>query len=52
MYLLAQHVGTMMDHMTLDEIQTEMQKMVGLSRQLMHVVNFLDDKGFLLPRNP
>jgi hypothetical protein len=41
-----------MDHMTLDEIRIEMQKMVGLSRRLMHAVNFRGDEGFLLPRNP
>jgi hypothetical protein len=31
MYLLVQHVGTTMDHMTLDGIQTELEKMVDLS---------------------
>jgi hypothetical protein len=52
MYLLDQHVCTTMDHMMLDGIWTEMQKMVGLSRRLMHTVNFRGDDMFLLPRNP
>jgi hypothetical protein len=52
MYQLAQHVGTTMDHMTLDGRQTEPQKMVGLSQRLMHAVNFRGDKGYLLPCHP
>jgi hypothetical protein len=52
MYHLAQHVGSTMDHMTLNEIRTELQKMVGLSQRLMHAVNFCGDEGYLLPRQP
>jgi hypothetical protein len=51
MYQLAQHVGLTMDHMTLDGIQTELQKMVSMSQRLMHVVNFRGDEGYLLPRH-
>jgi hypothetical protein len=29
-----------------------MQKMVGLSQWLMHMMNFHDDEGYLLPRHP
>jgi hypothetical protein len=42
-----------MDHMTLDGIQTKLQKMVGLSQRLMHAVNFRGDEGYLLfPSTP
>jgi hypothetical protein len=49
---LAQHVGSTMEHMTLDGIQIELQKMVGLSQRLMHAVNFRGDEGYILPRHP
>jgi hypothetical protein len=52
MYQLAQHMGSTMDHMTSDGIQTELQKMVGLSQRLMQAVNFRGDEGYLLPRHP
>jgi hypothetical protein len=52
MYQLAQHMGETMDHMALDGIQTELQKMVGLSQRLMYAVNFRGDEGYLLPRHP
>jgi hypothetical protein len=39
-----------MDHMTLDGIRIELQKMVG--QRLMHAVNFRGDEGYLLPRDP
>jgi hypothetical protein len=45
-------MGTMMDHMTLDGIRAELQKLVGLSQRLMHAVNFRGDEGYLLPRHP
>jgi hypothetical protein len=52
MYHLVQHVGSTMDHMSLDRIRTKLQKMVGLSQRIMHAVNFRGDKGYLLPRHP
>jgi hypothetical protein len=52
MYQLDQHMGATMDHMTLDGIRTELQKMVGLSQWLMHTVNFRGDEGYILPRVP
>jgi hypothetical protein len=52
MYQLAQHVGSTMGDTTLDGIRTELQKMVGLSQRLMHVLNFRGDEGYLLPHHP
>jgi hypothetical protein len=52
MYHLAQHVGSMMDQLSLDRIRTELQKMVGLSQRIMQVMNFRGDEGYLLPCHP
>jgi hypothetical protein len=52
MYHLAQHVGSTMDQLSLDQIRTELQKMVGLSQRIMQMVNFRDDEGYLLPPPP
>jgi hypothetical protein len=35
MYHLAQHVDSTMDQLSLDRIQTELQKMVALSQRIM-----------------
>jgi hypothetical protein len=35
MYHLAQHVGLTMDQLSLDRIRTELQKIMGLSQQIM-----------------
>jgi hypothetical protein len=52
MYHLALHMGSTMDHMALDRIRTELQKMVALTQRIMHAVNFRGDEGYLLPRHP
>jgi hypothetical protein len=35
MYHLAQHVGLTMDQLSLDRIRRELQKIMGLSQQIM-----------------
>jgi hypothetical protein len=45
-------MGSMMDQLSLDRIWTELQKMVGLSQQIMQAVNFCSDEGYLLPCHP
>jgi hypothetical protein len=52
MYHLALHMGSTMDHMALDWIRIELQKMVALTQRIMHAVNFRGDEGYLLPRHP